>query len=212
MNHYLNYASMASALGIPELANVLHQSLADYPKPVKRACDGCKERVKLSGLAMQSFCGHIACFDCLQKTVRADKCVVKGCGASAAPNTIHKVTNLARGNPKAFTREGSKLDAMTEVIKKRIGEDRQVLIFVQNEQIGHSVQSALDRAGITYYSALDKVKGPTGKKMKNDKVNAVNRFKSEDRYKQSKKVNREFNGHWRKCLVLNIFDESAAGV
>lgn len=217
VERYLDYKSIASALGIPEIGNVTYVPLADYPDSSRRRCDGCYGRVKISGLAILGLCGHVACSDCLQKSDRADKCTVSWCSASAAPNTIHVATNLARGNPKALTREGSKLDAIIELIQgnehgRRIGKDRQVLIFVQNEHIGHSVQDALTRAGITYYSGLEKQRGPGTRMVKNSKVNAVNSFKGEDRYKQSNRKFGKINEQWRKCLVLNMFDESAAGV
>ena len=219
VERYLSYTSIASALGIPEMDNIIDVSIADYRDPSRRACDGCQKRVKISGLAILGLCGHIACFECLQKPDRSDKCIVSWCSASAAANTIHVATNLARGKPKAVTWEGSKLDAIIDLIRgskhgRRIGEDRQVLIFVQNEQIGHSVQDALTRAGVTYYSALDKKRGPKTW-LRNDKVDAVNRFKGEELYKQNKNARNktvEENKAWRKCLVLKMFDESAAGV
>lgn len=179
-----------------------------------KRCDGCKRPFQLAALLILGLCGHLSCFDCQQKHDRDGDCIVPKCAARAQEPNEYATTHLASVNPYAITREGSKLDAILELIKgnehaTRIGKNRQVLVFVQNDQIGHSVQDAFDRAGITYYSLLEKRK--LGDKMrKNDTVKAINAFKGQNRYLPRGRFG-QANERWKKCLVVNMFDEAAAG-
>ena len=186
-----------------------------------RPCDGCHRRLDISKLGLLTMCGHVGCHDCLNDPERSGDCIVPWCYAPAEVHHIQWAQDIDPDTPH-MTRHGSKLDAIVDLIKKgeQVKSDEQCLIFVQNDALGHAVEEAFEKEGVTYHSMLQYRKDPlttTGfrKIADRDLVKRLNLFQNSkrvfDQGTNIKKGKQQAND-WRKCLVLNAFSEAAAGM
>lgn len=186
-----------------------------------RPCDGCHRRLEPSKLALLSMCGHVGCDVCLNDPDRSGDCIVSSCYAPAERHHIQWSQEIGPDTP-FMTRSGSKIDAIVHIIKneQQVKVDEQVLVFVQNDAIGHAVEEGFDLVGIDYHSMLQYRKDETtsnGLRKIPDKelVKRLNLFQKSvkivDEEMPSKGAKKQVND-WRKCLILNAFSEAAAGL
>ena len=186
-----------------------------------RPCDACHRFLEPSKLSLLGMCGHVGCNVCLNNPNRSGDCVVSGCYAPAESHHIIPSQELDK-DTSFMTRNGSKLDTIVGFIKneQQIKFDEQVLVFVQNNAIGHAVEEAFDQAGITLFSMLQYKKDDTTstglKKIpQKDLVKRLSLFQNSVRAVDGKtniKGGKQQASDWRKCLILNAFSEAAAGM
>lgn len=143
-----------------------------------------------ANIRVLGFCGHVACMKCLTRQDRNGYCLVKNCKAPAEEHHIHPAQDFKQEDDMQV-RYGAKLDAILNLIK-RIPKDDQVLLFVQFEDLMHSVARALEEENITHYAIFNSQSKNAGEQM--------------DLFQQ------DFSDERKKVLVLNPSNESAAGM
>lgn len=143
-----------------------------------------------ANIRVLGLCGHVACMKCLTRQDRNGYCLVKNCKAPAEEHHIHPAQDFNQEDDMKV-RYGAKLDAILDLIK-RIPEDDQVLLFVQFEDLMHSVARALEEESITHYAIFNSQSKNAGEQM--------------DLFQQ------DFSDERRKVLILNPSNESAAGM
>ncbi|KAL8794997.1 MAG: hypothetical protein Q9195_002445 [Heterodermia aff. obscurata] len=186
-----------------------------------RPCDGCRRTLDLSKLAILSMCGHVGCDECLNDPDRSGDCIVPWC---FAPAELHHIQWAQDIDPDSSNmgRNGSKIDTIVHLIKneQQVKFDEQVLVFVQNDAIGHAVEEAFEQEDVTFHSMLQYRKDETtatGLRKIPDRelVKRLNLFQNSKRtvheVTSSKKGKQQAND-WRKVLVLNAYSEAAAGI
>ena len=182
------------------------------------SCDRCKEQKPVEELAVLGICGHVGCKACLDDPERSGNCIVSWCTATAEANHIHRGGDL-HADTTSTTSQGSKIDAIIYLVCNHIHADQQVLVFVQNDTIGHEIQEAFERAGISFISLLEYTKDPritSGFRKIPQKAlgKRMSLFQTSTRVVAQQTRGRRRNqapNDWRKCLVLNAFSEAAAG-
>ena len=186
-----------------------------------RPCDACRHFLEPSKLALLGMCGHVGCGACLKNPNRSGDCIVKGCYAPAEDH--HIILSQELDKDTAFmTQSGSKLDTIVGLIKnqEQVKFDEQVLMFVQNDAMGHAVEEAFDQARISFHSLLqyrkdDSTSSGLRKIADKELVKRLNLFQNSVRTvdKETKvKGGKQQANDWRKCLILNAFSEAAAGM
>ncbi|MCJ1268073.1 hypothetical protein MMC22_007959 [Lobaria immixta] len=143
-----------------------------------------------SNIRVLGLCGHVACMSCLMHQDRNGHCLVENCKAPAEEHHIHPAQDFNRKDD-LNVRYGAKLDAIIDLIKS-IPEDDQVLLFVQFEDLMHSVAGALKDEDITYYAIFNSQSKNAGEEM--------------DLFQQ------DVSDERKKVLILNPSNESAAGI
>ena len=186
-----------------------------------RPCDGCLRRLEPSKLAVLTVCGHVGCHACLNDPDRSGDCMVSACYAPAEDHHIQWSQEM-QPDTSRLTRSGSKIATIASIIQneQQVKVDEQVLVFVQNDAIGHAVEEGFDQVGIGYHSMLQYRKDETtatGLRKIPDRelVKRLNLFQKSvrivDEEMPSKGAKKQAND-WRKCLILNAFSEAAAGM
>ena len=189
--------------------------------PGNRPCDKCHRFLDASRLSLLGMCGHVSCEECLNHPDRSGDCVLSSCYAPAEDHHILRPHEIYK-DLAWVTQSGSKIDTIAGIIKNdaQVKFDEQVLIFVQNDAIGHAVEEGFDKAHIKYHSMLQYRKDDTtatGLRKVPDKelVKRLNLFQNSKRTASegtSSKGGKHQVNDWRKCLILNAFSEAAAGV
>lgn len=163
-----------------------------FPAP---SCLGCGHQAGgPSEIFLLGICGHLACKICLEANIRAGACVAKNkeqrCGAAALPHHIHSAIDL--GVEEAFTGNyGSKLDAIITLIKNKIPDDEQVLLFVQFDDLMGQIATALKAEKIKFYALTGKTRNRASIMMT--------------------KFQEDSGDGRKKVLMLNSSNETAAG-
>lgn len=143
-----------------------------------------------SNIRVLGLCGHVACMSCLLHQDRNGHCLVENCKAPAEEHHIHPAQDFNRKDDLKV-RYGAKLDAIIDLIKS-VPEEDQVLLFVQFEDLMHSVAGALEDEDITYYAIFNSQSKNAGEEM--------------DLFQQ------DVSDERKKVLILNPSNESAAGM
>ena len=187
---------------------------------VLHQCDRCRRILQSWKLSLLTMCGHLACQVCLDDPKRCGNCIVEGCYAPAESHHVLTSQDLDMDTP-FMTRNGSKLDTIVHIIKTQVKFDEQVLVFVQNDAIGHAVEEAFEKAHVSFFSMLpykkdDTTRSGLRKIPHRDLVKRLNAFQNSRRNVDEKTNNKggkqQFQHDWRKCLILNVFSEAAAGM
>lgn len=146
-----------------------------------------------SAIAILGLCGHTACVSCIAAPERGGECVTVGCDAPAHSYHIHKAIELGQEDQEARVgrHDGKKMEDVMDLVKNKIPEQDQVLIFVQFNDLMVKVSAALDYHGIKHWALMENSRTLAYKRMEDFQIND-----GKDR---------------KKVLVLNLADESAAG-
>ncbi|CAE6441527.1 unnamed protein product, partial [Rhizoctonia solani] len=164
-------------------------------------CPSCgRKNLPWEDIALLSSCGHMGCEECVRAatSMGSEVCVLAykngpdagGCSAGARDHNVVKATTL--GKDEQHDRDGKhfgkKLEAIMELIKKKIPKDERVLVFVQFPDLMKKVAAALSDNNIPFLQ----IQGTANAKSK-----ALDSFQKPD----SKD----------RVLLLNVMDESASG-
>jgi site-specific DNA-cytosine methylase len=163
---------------------------AQTPRCDSPQCEGTAS--DLSQLFLISHCGHLACEPCL--TTRADNecCVHDGCSAPALPSNMINVPELgSTRDGSAGASHGEKLATICRLIQS-VSDDDQAIVFVPNEYDIDIVTEALEEHDISHHAVS---------KSRRDAADIIDDFQKNSDPEERKRV-----------LVLNLGDESAAGV
>lgn len=156
-------------------------------------CQSCPKHTPVpnpANMRVLGLCGHVSCIRCLTRHDRNGYCLVENCKAPAEEHHIHPAQDFNQKDDQKV-RYGAKLDAIIDLIKS-IPEDDQVLLFVQFEDLMHSVANALDEQSITHYAIFNSQSRNAGEDM--------------DLFQQ------DVSNERKKVLILNPSNESAAGM
>ncbi|KAK8236798.1 hypothetical protein HDK77DRAFT_484154 [Phyllosticta capitalensis] len=159
-------------------------------------------QVSAHASAVLTGCGHIVCLSCLDLVFSKRKCQVDGCDMDVdSSSSVLRSEDFCShkdllSNENSF---GAKLDDILDLIedRSRIKEDEQVIIFVQSQNMVDCVGKALKSRRIPYEGisrAEDKA---------SDKIQSF--------VKNTRWVDGESNSDFRRVLVMNQTDETAAG-
>ena len=162
--------------------------------PLAPECSKCKTVVHdPKAIAIFGLCGHTACASCLAAPERGGECVIVGCHAPVHSYHVHKAIELGEEDQHARVdrHDGQKMEDVMDLIKTKIAEHDQVLLFVQFNDLMEKVSAALDYHGIKHWALTENARRYAPNWMADFQTNV----------KADKK----------KVLVLNLADESAAG-
>ncbi|KAJ1308686.1 hypothetical protein OPQ81_004377 [Rhizoctonia solani] len=164
-------------------------------------CPSCgRKNLPWEDIALLSSCGHMGCEECVRAatSMGSEVCVLAyknvsddgDCNAGARDHNVVKATTLGKDEPhdrdgKHF---GKKLEAIMDLIQKKIPKEERVLVFVQFPDLMKKVAAALSDRRIPFLQ----IQGTANAKSK-----ALDSFQKPD----SKD----------RVLLLNVMDESASG-
>ncbi len=167
---------------------------AGHGIPEPPVCSKCKTVARdPESIFILGVCGHTACAKCLASPERGGECVTVGCDASALDYQTHKAAELGQEDEKTRVGRhyGKKLEEVIDLIKNRISDDDQVLLFVQFDDLMEKVSTALKYHRIKHYAITESSRRHASAMMDS--------FQTDQ------------DGDKRKVLILNLADESAAG-
>ncbi|KAJ3557316.1 hypothetical protein NM688_g1536 [Phlebia brevispora] len=157
-------------------------------------CPSCgREAIPIGEIAVLSSCGHTGCYKCVMHCAEREECVLAAQGVCKAAARVLNVVEgktlgvddvVRDGQGRHF---GKKLELVIDLIKKRIGKDERMLIFVQFPDLMKKVAEALDANDVKFLE----IKGSASQKSKNL-----------EKYQENSK---------ERVLLLNVMDESASG-
>jgi SNF2 family DNA or RNA helicase len=152
---------------------------------------GCSRTASnISELLLISNCGHVACVPCLEKRINDQSCVCSGCHVTVEASDLVRASNLGSADDEIAGKSfGRKLDDISDLIKN-VPRDDQGVVFVPNPQTMAILEEVFDHHDILYCSISNR---SVSKKIEDFKKN-----------KDPKKK--------KKVIILNLGDESAAGV
>ncbi|KAF2649386.1 hypothetical protein K491DRAFT_771566 [Lophiostoma macrostomum CBS 122681] len=146
----------------------------------------------ISQLFLISHCGHLVCEPCLAARGDNEACVHDGCSAPALPSNMINVRDLgSTKDESAGASHGEKLAALCHLLHA-VPDDDQAIVFVANEDDIDNVSEAFEEHDISF---------DTVSKSRKDAADVIEDFQKNQDPEESKKV-----------LILNLGDESAAGV
>jgi SNF2 family DNA or RNA helicase len=130
------------------------QKSAIEKKVFEISCPGCRKQiVNASEIAVLSSCGHMGCYDCLEKAARLTKCLTDECGA--ATRALSVVRGDCLGSEDKLDgigrHHGKKLEKIVELIMDRIPKEDKILLFVQFPDLMEKVARILTESGIKFF-------------------------------------------------------------
>jgi len=155
-------------------------------------CDGSGEMS--TPLMVNTLCGHIVCCTCLDQRPEREEdcCAVNNCTAAAPPYALYEAEAFAvEENIQPQAHYGKRLQDITSLIHNTPKED-QVVMFVQNYELMSTTKDALRSDSISYHAV--------------EATSSISADQIEDFQENSDQATR------KKVLLLNLADESAAGV
>jgi SNF2 family DNA or RNA helicase len=152
--------------------------------------DCSKTASNISELLLISSCGHVACVPCLEKRTNDQSCVCSGCNITVEASNLLRASDLGSSDDEIAERSfGRKLDDISDLINN-FPKDDQGVVFVPNPQTMVILEEVFDYHDISYCSISNRF---VSKKIED--------FKKNIDAKKRKKI-----------IILNLGDESAAGV
>ncbi|KAH7064622.1 hypothetical protein B0J12DRAFT_693058 [Macrophomina phaseolina] len=169
---------------------------------VQCECGDSLHRVPAPNATLIIGCGHIFCRACLDAALLEERCRVPGCGMEVREHSVLHADKLQQASDIAQEEVsfGAKLDTVIGILEGT-PEEEQAIIFVQSYRMMSIVGQSLAAHGISAY-AIDRVSDSASDKIDNFIHNA--------KYTDSKKT--KLNRKFGKALILNLGDESAAGM
>ncbi|KAK8153048.1 hypothetical protein IWX90DRAFT_409460 [Phyllosticta citrichinensis] len=146
-------------------------------------------------------CGHLVCRQCLELVLSTRKCQVNGCDMDVDSSGVLHGDHICslEDLPSEETSFGAKLDEIVDLIEDRskIKDDEQVIIFVQSQDMVDIMGAALKSRHVPFH-AISRAEERASK--------TIQDFVKHQRYS-----NGRLNKHFKRVLILNQTDESAAG-
>lgn len=197
-----NFVAMRRSLRYARSVLKIYQQFQQSDATRDWDCGNKSHLAPASDVTLLVGCGHVLCQDCLGTAISEERCCISGCNMGIREHSVLSSDKLRRcqdvsGSSKNF---GRKLDAVIELLEG-IPDEEQAIIFVQSYGMMSMVNEALTSQGISAY-AIDNV----SESASDDIETFINNPKYTD--KRKGKVNNKF----RKVLILNLGDESAAGM
>jgi hypothetical protein len=130
------------------------QKSAIEKKVLKVFCPGCKtEIVEASKIAVLSSCGHMGCYDCLEKAARLSECLADECTAATRALSVVRADCLGSEDKRdgIGRHHGKKLEKIVELIKDRIPKEDKILLFVQFPDLMEKVVKILTESDIKFF-------------------------------------------------------------
>ncbi|KAK7727497.1 hypothetical protein SLS57_002970 [Botryosphaeria dothidea] len=197
-----NFVAMRRSLRYARSVLKIYQQFQQSDATRDWDCGNKSHLAPASDVTLLVGCGHVLCQDCLGTAISEERCCISGCNMGIREHSVLSSDKLRRCEDVSVSSKsfGRKLDAVIELLEG-IPDEEQAIIFVQSYRMMSMVNEALTSQGISAY-AIDNV----SESASDDIENFINNPKYTD--KRKGKVNNKF----RKVLILNLGDESAAGM
>ncbi|KAK7561133.1 hypothetical protein IWX49DRAFT_131380 [Phyllosticta citricarpa] len=173
-----------------------------YRQNVNMKCECCKHEANALDSAVLIGCGHVVCQACLGLVLEARKCNINnGCDMDVSHSSVLRANTFC-ALPDLLSNEdsfGAKLDDIVDLVEDRskIKDEEQVIIFVQSQDMVERMGDALKSRDVPY-SGLSRAETRSS--------GIIKAFVENKRL-----INGKFNKKFKRVLILNQTDESAAG-
>ncbi|KAG8885935.1 hypothetical protein FRB98_001541 [Tulasnella sp. 332] len=129
------------------------RDIQNQHKDFRIDCVSCgRTDISREDASLFSTCGHIGCTDCIKRCARDQQCIVGRAKCAAEVSSLNVVAaavmGVDDGIKDAKRHFGKKLEAVVDLINKRIPKTERVLMFIQFDDLMKNVANALEKNGI----------------------------------------------------------------